>query len=298
MKKIKSYFVFSSEQRSGIFILLALILITSFLMFFSDSIFEALQPKSNLKDNKEWQAFQTEVDSLKKVKQNQKFQIQPFNPNFISDYKGYQLGLTETELDRLFAFRKQNKFVNSAKEFQQVTQISDSLLATISPYFKFPDWVKNKQSKNSDFIQNSNSKYKQAKIEKINLNSASKEDLMRVYGIGDKLSDIILRDKEKFGTYVSLDQLQFVWGISPETFENIKKHFFIEADATKLKKIKINQASINEIKQFPYFNYYLAKDIVTYRSMNGKITTINDLTKIKDFPQEKLQIIALYLELD
>lgn len=267
-------------------------------MFFSDSIFEALQPKSNLKDNKEWQAFQTEVDSLKKVKQNQKFQIQPFNPNFISDYKGYQLGLTETELDRLFAFRKQNKFVNSAKEFQQVTQISDSLLATISPYFKFPDWVKNKQSKNSDFIQNSNSKYKQAKIEKINLNSASKEDLMRVYGIGDKLSDIILRDKEKFGTYVSLDQLQFVWGISPETFENIKKHFFIEADATKLKKIKINQASINEIKQFPYFNYYLAKDIVTYRSMNGKITTINDLTKIKDFPQEKLQIIALYLELD
>ena len=298
MKKIKSYFVFSSEQRSGIFILLALILITSFLMFFSDSIFEALQPKSNLKDNKEWQAFQTEVDSLKKVKQNQKFQIQPFNPNFISDYKGYQLGLTETELDRLFAFRKQNKFVNSAKEFQQVTQISDSLLATISPYFKFPDWVKNKQSKNSDFIQNSNSKYKQAKIEKINLNSASKEDLMKVYGIGDKLSDIILRDKEKFGTYVSLDQLQFVWGISPETFENIKKHFFIEADATKLKKIKINQASINEIKQFPYFNYYLAKDIVTYRSMNGKITTINDLTKIKDFPQEKLQIIALYLELD
>ncbi|MEZ4852716.1 ComEA family DNA-binding protein [Flavobacterium sp.] len=298
MKKIKSCFVFSSEQRSGIFVLLALILITSFLMFFSDSIFEVLQPKSNQKDNKEWLAFQTEVDSIKKVKQNQKFQIQPFNPNFISDYKGYQLGMTETELDRLFAFRKQNKFVNSAKEFQQVTQISDSLLAAISPYFKFPDWVKNKQSKNSDFIQNSNSKYKQAKIEKINLNSASKEDLMKVYGIGDKLSDIILRDKEKFGTYVSLDQLQFVWGISPETFENIKKYFFVEADVAKLKKLKINQASINEIKQFPYFNYYLAKDIVTYRSMNGKITTINDLTKIKDFPQEKLQIIALYLELD
>lgn len=121
---------------------------------------------------------------------------------------------------------------------------------------------------------------------------------MKVYGIGDKLSDIILRDKEKFGTFVSLEQLQFVWGISPETFENIQKYFFVESDTSKIKKLKINEASINEIKLFPYFNYYLAKDIVTYRSMNGKISSVEDLTKIKDFPIEKLQIIALYLELN
>ncbi|WP_366871233.1 hypothetical protein [Flavobacterium sp.] len=45
----------------------------------------------------------------------------------------------------------------------------------------------------------------------------------------------------------------------------------------------------------PYLNYYSAKEIVTYRSMNGTIKT-EDLIKIKDFPVEKIKIIALYLE--
>ena len=49
--------------------------------------------------------------------------------------------------------------------------------------------------------------------------------------------------------------------------------------------------------QFPYFSkYQLAKSIVTYRSMNGEIKNIEDLTKIKDFPVEKANIIVLYLE--
>jgi hypothetical protein len=40
------------------------------------------------------------------------------------------------EIDRLLAFRKENKYVNSAKEFQNVTKVSDSLLND-GPYFKF-----------------------------------------------------------------------------------------------------------------------------------------------------------------
>jgi hypothetical protein len=44
------------------------------------------------------------------------------------------------EID-LMEYRKGNKYVNSPKEFQAVTQVSDSLL-NVSPYFKFPDWEK------------------------------------------------------------------------------------------------------------------------------------------------------------
>jgi hypothetical protein len=60
--------------------------------------------------------------------------IYPFNPNFITDFKGYKLGMSVTEIDRLLAFRKTNRYVNSAAEFQQVTQVSDSLLAQIAPF--------------------------------------------------------------------------------------------------------------------------------------------------------------------
>jgi DNA uptake protein ComE-like DNA-binding protein len=58
----------------------------------------------------------------------------------------------------------------------------------------------------------------------------------------------------------------------------------------------VNTASIKDLMKFPYFKYPLAKEIVTYRSMNGEFKGSEDLAKIKDFPFEKLEFIALYLE--
>lgn len=54
--------------------------------------------------------------------------------------------MSTQEIDRLLAFRKENKYVNSAEEFQQVTKVSDSLLKIISPFFKFPDWIQKKNN--------------------------------------------------------------------------------------------------------------------------------------------------------
>jgi DNA uptake protein ComE-like DNA-binding protein len=62
------------------------------------------------------------------------------------------------------------------------------------------------------------------------------------------------------------------------------------------KKIAINDATLKELSQFPYFKYTLAKQIVTSRSMNGNFNNIEDLSKIKGFPVEKAKIISLYLE--
>ena len=39
-------------------------------------------------------SYNKQLDSLKKKSsKKKKFKIYPFNPNYISDYKGYQLGL-------------------------------------------------------------------------------------------------------------------------------------------------------------------------------------------------------------
>ena len=95
-------------------------------------------------------AFQSQIDSLKAIEiENRKPKIYPFNPNYITDYKGEQLGMSLMEIDRLLAFRKTNKFVNSKNEFQKVTKVSDSLLDKISTYFKFPDWVVKRSEQNA-----------------------------------------------------------------------------------------------------------------------------------------------------
>jgi DNA uptake protein ComE-like DNA-binding protein len=165
-------------------------------------------------------------------------------------------------------------------------------------YFKFPDWVTNKTSKNyQSKFENTHQKFdkKETKIVIQDLNTADQVELEKVYMIGEKLAIRILSEKDKFGSFASMDQLGSIWGISPEAIADLNKKFQIKS-TNNLKKININTSTIKELQQFPYFNYTIAKNIVTFRSMNGDFKSSEDLTNVKQFPLEKLKIIALYLE--
>ena len=290
-KIIKSYFKFSSEQRLGVFVLFAIIISVQLAYFFTD--FSSVSNDSPEKEK--WLSLQSQIDSIKEEKLDYVPKIYPFNPNFISDYKGYKLGMSVSEIDRLLAFRKQNKYVNSPEEFQAVTKVSDSLLNAISPYFKFPDWVKNKKEF-KEYKKYPNAAFaKKEKIVIIDINQATQEDLIKIYGIGEAISLRILKMKESLGGFVSMEQMKDVWGLSPEVIENLNSHFKVSA-LPDVKKVDINNASIKELSQFPYFNYQIARQIVTFRSMNGDFKNVDDLTKIKGLSIEKANIIALYLD--
>ena len=290
MNKLKSLFVFTSYQRKGIFALLFFIIALQFAYFFVDFSI----PTNEDPEEQKWLSLQPQVDSMKMDIANKRPKMYLYNPNFITDYKGYKLGMSVDEIDRLLAFRKENKYVNSSQEFQNVTKISDSLLNVMSPYFKFPDWV-NKKKEYKAFKKYPNQAFaKKEKIVLIDINQATKEDLIKIYGIGEAISVRILKQKEVLGGFVSMEQMKDVWGLSPEVIENLNSHFKVSV-LPNFKKIDINNASLKELSQFYYFKYPLAKEIVTYRSMKGNISNIEDLTKIKGFPVDKAKTIELYL---
>jgi DNA uptake protein ComE-like DNA-binding protein len=286
-----SYFQFSKSQRKGIFIFLSCAVVFQVLYFWID-----FKPETKIKSvqEKQWLSTISKSDPNVAYSKKKQYVMKPFNPNFISDYKGYKLGMSVQEIDRLLEFRKQNKFVNSPEEFQKVTGISDSLLKTIVSYFKFPDWVINKGKASSGKFHKFLPREKEKIIQK-DINIATREDLIAVYGIGEKLADKILLEKEKLGSFVSMEQFQFIWGISPEALTDLEKRFVVKSQ-NGIKKIAINDLSQKELAKFPYFNYALAKEIVIYRTMNNGIKEIADLTKIKGMPNEKINIIALYLD--
>ena len=290
-KTIHSYFNFTREQCTGLFLLFVTIIILQLSYFFVD--FNAVAKK--YPEEQKWLSLQSQIDSMKNEVKVYSPKMYPFNPNFITDYKGYKLGMSIVEIDRLLAFRKQSKYVNSAKEFQDVTKVSDSLLSVLAPFFKFPDWV-NAKKEFKGYKNNENSAFaKKEKIVLLDINEASKEDLVKIYGIGEAISLRILKQKESLGGFVSMEQMNDVWGLSPEVVENLNSHFKV-LKLPNLKRIAINNASLKELSQFPYFRYALAREIITYRSMNGDIKNIEDLIKIKGFPVDKAKIIGLYLE--
>ena len=293
-KMIQTYFKFTKEQRTSIFLLFLIIVVLQLIYFFID--FSTVSKE--YPEKQKWLSLQTQMDSIKIDSKNSKPKLYLFNPNFITDYKGYKLGMSIQEIDLLLAFRRENKYVNSPEEFQNVTKISDSLLNLISPYFKFPDWINNKKQnrtiKEYEAYQNE-AFVKKERIIIIDINQATKEDLVKIYGIGEAISVRILKQKETLGGFVSMEQMQDIWGLSPEVIENLITHFKVLA-VPRFKKIEVNNASLRELSQFHYFRHALAKEIVTYRSMNGNIKNIEDLTKIKGFPVDKANIIGLYLD--
>ena len=230
---------------------------------------------------------QTELDSLRQLAARHKDTIYPFNPNFISDYKGFKLGLTTAQLDKLQAFRAAGKYVNSAEEFQRVTGISDSLLRCIAPAFRFPEWVKNK-SKESE------QKTAAQHFEKQDINTATQEELMKIYGIGEGFSNRILKYKEKLQGFTYIDQVAEVYGLEKEVYERVAARFEVKTLPVIVKK-DLNAISRYDLSKIPYIKYGESNKIIGLRSEVGMFKHLDDLLQIEGFDEARIKRLALYL---
>ncbi len=302
MKQFLS-FGFTRQQRVGIIALFLLIVVLQAGYFVYTSM-AAGTSGSQSEEEKQWLSLQAEIDRLKSQNTEKVKVIYPFNPNFISDYKGYTLGMTVAEIDRLHKFRETGKFVNSAEDFKKVTGVHDTLLAKLSPYFKFPDWVIKKQQQsvkehtypNREYTSYDKSPRKEEKkIILKDINEALEEDLDEVYGIGPAFAKKILRRRAQLGAFVSMEQMDEIKDLSPEAVAGLKQKFRVSGQPA-VTKININTASLNQLSYFTYFNKNIAKAIITRRSMKGKINNIEELLEINEFPVDKQKIIPLYLE--
>ena len=292
---IKSQLSFNKQQQLGILFLLVLILglllIFYFVDFKSDEVFDTSSPNII--------AIQKEMDSLKEVELiNRLPKKYTFNPNFITDYKGYTLGMSPLEIDRLLAYRNDNKWINSIQDFKKVTQISDSLLDEISPFFKFPEWVTNPKSK-STFGANFENKGFSAKsfTQKIDLNSATEEEFQQVSGVGPALSKRIVAYREKMGGFIEDGQVFEVFGLQEEVANRLLNLFTVK-NPKVIQKMSLNTASASDLSTIPGISFDLAKKIWEYRVLREKVHNFEELDKIEGLTPRKLILIQLYLAID
>ncbi|MDO5970947.1 helix-hairpin-helix domain-containing protein [Flavivirga aquimarina] len=294
---MKSHFTFSKEQRNGILLLLILIIGLQCLYFFVVPITIGVSSEDIAVNKEELAKFNKEIDSLRLVQLEQrKPKIHPFNPNYITDFKGASLGMSNKEIDRLLAFRKENNWINSTKQFQEVTKVSDSFLNQISPYFKFPEWVnKPKVKQVSAFSYGKTSK---TYVEKQDLNKATPKQLQSVNGVGTVFSERIVKFRNKFiGGFIDDIQLQDVYGLTPEIIEKITNHFIVKTPR-QIQKININNATVDNLVTVQHIDYDLAYNIIEQRNLRDGYKSLDELIKVKDFPVNKIDIIKLYLSLD
>lgn len=240
-------------------------------------------------------ALQKRIDSLKHEKRTHQPKIYPFNPNFISDYKGYTLGMSPAEIDRLHRFREKDKWINSVKDFKRVTGVSDSLLHKLSPNFKFPAWVVQRNRKKKEHQSIENRSFSLAK--RADLNTATADELQEINGIGPVLSHRIVRYRFKLKKFIDNKQLKDIYGLDYATRSRILERFTVKNDAV-VKKLNLNNASVIEMSQNVYVDYELARAIRNYRILHEGIHSFEELASIERFPGDKIDRLKLYFKID
>lgn len=238
-------------------------------------------------------AINAEIDSLQKMKEaQQKPKLYPFNPNYITDYKSYTLGMTLEQFNKLKAYRAEGKWINSVEEFKTVTGVTNTWLDSIGPYFKFPEWVTAPRTKQKSFTK-ANKTYAQ----KLDLNTATVPELELVYGVGNTLAQRIVKYRDQIGSFSSDVQLLAVYGLPLQTIENIKKEFTVKTPK-KINTLNINTATASDLATIPQLSFSLAKKIWEYRVLREKITSLEELTKFEEITPQKLALFKLYLKLE
>jgi competence protein ComEA len=286
--KIRSHFMFNRQQRNGILFLILLITGLLGVYYFVDF---SEPPQLDI-SSAEVTSLQKEIDSLqKKELENRKPKQYPFNPNFITDFKAYTLGMTPAEFDRLKAYREKDQWINSVADFQKVTGVSDSLLKNISPFCKFPEWVTNPQPAKNRY---QNSFTERSFAQKTDLNSATAAQLQEVSGIGEALSKRIVAYREKLGSFSNDLQLYEVYGLDAMVVRRTLNLFTVKTPK-EIRKMDLNTATASDIATIPGISFEVARRIWEFRILHEGISDFSELEKIEGLTAQKLQLIQLYL---
>lgn len=128
----------------------------------------------------------------------------------------------------------------------------------------------------------------------IELNSADTSELQKLYGIGPVFANRIVKYRQLLGGYVRREQLMEVYGMDAERYDGIADN--ITVDTSLAKKLDINNASIAELRQHPYIDYYQAKAIVDFRRQGNQFSKQSDLLLVNLMDEETVTKLQGYIQ--
>jgi competence protein ComEA len=130
-------------------------------------------------------------------------------------------------------------------------------------------------------------------ITPVDVNNSDTAAFIALPGIGSKLAARIVNFREKLGGFYKLEQVAETYGLPDSTFQKIKSRLVMSN--SNVKKININNATVDELKVHPYIRYNIANAIVQYRNAHGNFSAVNDLKKIMIITEEIYNKVAPYL---
>jgi len=281
----------SKRNRKGVLLLVVISLIIVFTPRVIQSFKKEVTIEVSTEDIKEFEKKNKEFhfkkrNSYKSLEKKSKFSVPPkkFNPNDYSTEDWLKLGLSQKQVNVLLKFTKNGIYSN--EDLKRIFVISDELFALIKDSTFYPEKPQ---------LTFTPKVSEEKKIQKLELNTASVEDLENLKGIGPFFAKQIIKYRDQLGGFSEKEQILEVWKMTIETYDNLIPQ--IEINKSNIKKLNINDITAEELKNHPYLNWSQANSIVKMRLQRTKFTNINEVKESKLIDVETFEKLIPYLSL-
>ncbi|MCF8247701.1 MAG: helix-hairpin-helix domain-containing protein [Saprospiraceae bacterium] len=113
----------------------------------------------------------------------------------------------------------------------------------------------------------------------VDINAATVEDWQQIRGIGPGWAKRIVNFREKLGGFTSAAQVSETFGLPDSVFQKMLPQ--LQAGSPVFKLIKLNAATLDELKIHPYLSSFQATILFNYRTQHGNFTDFASLKKVK-----------------
>lgn len=292
-KYMKDWFTLSSRERTGMVVLLVLIIFILVLNLFLR--YYPLQPKRT-----DFAGYQQELERFRNSLRNaggvpedsteeqdgETADRFPFDPNTATKNEMVRLGMEERIAARIISYREKGGRFRKKEDLLKIYGFDRILYASLTPYIIVPK----PESPVQKPVKPAEESPRELRVE---INSSDTSVLMELRGIGPVLASRIIKYRGLLGGYYSVDQLKEVYGISDSLFQAIKNNVLAEPELVR--RISINEASEAQLSRHPYIGRYRARAIVSYRKTTGCILSAEELVRNKILSEEEEARIHAYL---
>ena len=305
----KDFFYYSKSERRAVFFLLTLIvLLLATIIIYSKRDMTSSELEAG--NTEEVDSFLADIHRLKKqpVKSGKDYYgkdapkiraLFEFNPNSADSIELSRLGLPPFVIKNVLKYRAKGGRFKTPASFARIYGLSPELFAELEPYIRIPERTSVNREPSvpraSDTLRKKVRKLpaeKYAEGTKVDANVADTVELKKIPGIGSVIAGNIVAYRERLGGFHALEQLCEVRFFTPELLE-----WFVLGDSP-LRKLRVNQESLERLRAHPYLNFHQAKVIVEHRRKKGKIKSLSQLSLYEEFTGKDLERLSAYISFD
>jgi len=241
-----------------------------------------------------------EAYRLKLIEDKERFKKQEvilnptiFNPNEVSEAKMLAMGFPAFLAKTIQNYRSKGGKFRVKSDFKKLYNLREAWYEELAPYVELPDTL----AKPTYPENNRNFPVYIAKSKRIHhlfdINEADSSVWEDFSGIGEGMSHRIIEYREKLGGFASIAQVAEVYGLDTNVLCELKP--YMQVNAPKLRRININNCSVDDLVKHPYMKYKQAKAIVQYRMQHGNYDQVSSLRFIKSLDWAWIERVSPYL---